>query len=135
MIACFYFVLSSLWENRIIGYVLSTNLLFLFVDTNDLTNVSSIPESADLADTYYSNYDDFESDVSSDDYDDFSGSDESDADGKTSGDYEALVGCMENALDLSEEDVQSTFGDSLPAPNSTSNGLPIRQQKIQKLRK
>eukprot|EP00111_Clytia_hemisphaerica_P019457 TCONS_00057400-protein len=105
-------------------------------DTNDLTNVSSIPESADLADTYYSNYDDFESDVSSDDDDEeLSASDESDADGKTSGDYDALVGCMENALDLSEEDVQSTFGDSLPSLNATSNGLPIRQQKILKLRK
>ena len=46
-------------------------------------------------------------------------------------DYDALVGCMEHALELNEDDVQSTFGDSV----SASSALSIRQEKIQNLRK
>ena len=52
-------------------------------------------------------------------------------------DYKALVDCMENALELGDDDIQSMFGDSVVGTDATirnTNALSIRQEKIQKLR-
>ena len=60
---------------------------------------------------------------------------ENDVSNKTD-DYKALVDCMENALELGDKDVQSTFGDSVVSTSTTStSSLSIRQEKIQNLRK
>ena len=111
--------------------------------------VSSIPEDADSANTYYSTYDDFEDDLTDDDDeddDDASGGDdltesdeeevmeEEDEEGLKTDDYKALVDCMENALVLKakdDDDVESTFGDT----RSLSDATSIRQEKIEKLTK
>ena len=52
-------------------------------------------------------------------------------------DYKALVDCMENALELGDDDFPSMFGDSVVGTDATisnTNALSIRQEKIQKLR-
>jgi len=103
-----------------------------------LTIVSSIPEDAELANTYYSTYDDFEDDDDvTDDKNNDSESEEEEEDEEEetfrTDDYEALVDCMENALELQDnkDDVESTFGDT----RSSSDATSIRQEKIQKLTK
>ena len=90
----------------------------------DLTLVSNIPDDASIADTYYSQNDDFEDDLSS-----ISSESEEEEDWC---DYSALVGCMENALDLRDDDVTSTFGDSY---QSSIGSKSLRKQRIEALRR
>ena len=96
-------------------------LHFWFLDATDLTLVSDIPDDASVADTYYSLNDDFEEDVSSI---------TSEEDDDTC-EYSALVGCMENALDLQDDDKTSTFGDSRQISVGSES---LRKQRIKQLR-
>lgn len=92
-------------------------------DSLDFTNVSTIPEDAELADTYYTTCDDFEEDESSEeDRDPNSDSEE----------YDVLADYMQNALDLSGENAESTFGDTM---SSLASSTTMRQQKIDSLRR
>ena len=104
---------------------------YFVIDSNELTKVSYIPESAEQAETFYSNYNDFESDTDENDDDIVTSSssssslsdvvsnndvvDENDVTGNDdinkTDDYKALVDCMENALELGDDDIQSMFGD------------------------
>ena len=90
--------------------------LLWFLDATDFTLVSDIPDDASVADTYYSLNDDFEEDVSS-----ITSEEEDDT-----CEYSALVGCMENALNLEDDD---------NTPRKISVGSEsLRKQKIQQLR-
>ena len=90
--------------------------LLWFLDATDFTLVSDIPDDASVADTYYSLNDDFEEDVSS-----ITSEEEDDT-----CEYSALVGCMENALNLQDDD---------NTPRKISVGSEsLRKQKIQQLR-
>lgn len=96
---------------------------FVLIDSLDFTNVSTIPEDAELADTYYTTCDDFEEDESSEeDRDPNSDSEE----------YDVLADYMQNALDLSGENAESTFGDTM---SSLASSTTMRQQKIDSLRR
>ena len=90
--------------------------LLWFLDATDFTLVSDIPDDASVADTYYSLNDDFEEDVSS-----ITSEEEDDT-----CEYSALVRCMENALNLQDDD---------NTPRKISVGSEsLRKQKIQQLR-
>ena len=94
----------------------------MFIDEFDFTAVSEIPDEEELANTYYSQADDFEEESCSGESSD-SAEDE----------YDALMEHMSNALDLEDtcdslmvESVSSSIGPSTPT---------IRNRKIESLRK
>ena len=74
-------------------------------DAFDLTTVSGIPEDANLAETYYSQFEyEFDSDNERSDCDDEGNSDD---------DYGALVGQLERALDSTESDLECSLSDEV----------------------
>ena len=87
--------------------------------TLSLTNVSEIPENAELAETFYSQFDDeFENDESEDDLDD-------------EDDVSALMGQMQDALDQTTSP-DHTLGDAdLPSEGLTDSW---RHKRIKGLR-
>ena len=97
----------------------------------DFTNVSTIPDDATLADSYYSTCDDFEDDSAGNVSEDDSTGDVSDGD--TNKEYGDLVGCMQDALDLTESDMYSSFGDD--TSSYSENTTTLRQQKIDSLKR
>jgi len=99
-------------------------------DTLNFTNVSDIPDDDALADTYYSTNPDFEDDLSS-------CSDEEATlvcDGEETtvdNEYGALMGYMQDALNLTENHLDATLDECNTLNNGTNN---LRQQKIESLK-
>ena len=89
-------------------------------DTLDLTMVTDIPEDADLAETYYSQFED-----------EFEDSDEEQTLTCDEDDYGALVGHLEKALDSTDSDLEYYLSDEVMGQGISSN---IREQKIVTLR-
>ena len=97
-------------------------LLSVLVDTLDFTTVSEVPEDEELANTFYSQVDDFEDDDSS--------LSESDSDDE----YDDLMERMNDALEL-KDTLNETSPEKDDLGESLGDSSIMRNKKIESLRR